>query len=214
MKGQRVLVWLPVRGDRYTSSRWWFQIFFIFIPTWGRFPFWLIFFRWVATINQSFFKEKNAAIPWFSICLKKKRWNLEVLASEVGVLKVLPVGSSPEKKKTPEIPAFLLRRLGPFLSFLNLCFDSIKDNERILLKWWFLNSSSFLIFPVSFCCQQTSTSQTLHPCWCENFRGIRPRCATTNQRVWLQLYLGTITTVDWWFRNPMTPTTVWIYRTL
>ena len=21
------------------SSRWWFQIFFIFIPTWGRFPF-------------------------------------------------------------------------------------------------------------------------------------------------------------------------------
>ena len=25
------------------QSRWWFQIFFIFIPTWGRFPFWLIF---------------------------------------------------------------------------------------------------------------------------------------------------------------------------
>ena len=24
-------------------SRWWFQIFCIFIPTWGRFPFWLIF---------------------------------------------------------------------------------------------------------------------------------------------------------------------------
>ena len=30
-------------------SRWWFQIFFIFTPTWGRFPFWLIFFRWVET---------------------------------------------------------------------------------------------------------------------------------------------------------------------
>ena len=25
----------------------WFQILFIFITTWGRFPFWLIFFRWV-----------------------------------------------------------------------------------------------------------------------------------------------------------------------
>ena len=25
----------------------WFQIFFIFTPIWGRFPFWLIFFRWV-----------------------------------------------------------------------------------------------------------------------------------------------------------------------
>ena len=31
-----------------------FQIFFIFIPIWGRFPFWLIFLRWVgSTTNQS-----------------------------------------------------------------------------------------------------------------------------------------------------------------
>ena len=33
-------------------TRWWFQIFFIFTPTWGRFPIWLIFFRWVETTNQ------------------------------------------------------------------------------------------------------------------------------------------------------------------
>ena len=33
-------------------SRWWFQTFFIFTPTWGRFPLWLIFFRWVETTNQ------------------------------------------------------------------------------------------------------------------------------------------------------------------
>ena len=33
------------------NSRWWFQIFFIFIPIWGRFPIWLIFFRWVETTN-------------------------------------------------------------------------------------------------------------------------------------------------------------------
>ena len=38
------------RGAR-TFSGWWFQIFFIFNPTWGRFPFWLIFFRWVETTN-------------------------------------------------------------------------------------------------------------------------------------------------------------------
>ena len=31
---------------------WWFQICFIFIPIWGRFPFWLIFLRWVETTNQ------------------------------------------------------------------------------------------------------------------------------------------------------------------
>ena len=28
------------------------HIFFIFIPTWGRFPSWLIFLRWVETTNQ------------------------------------------------------------------------------------------------------------------------------------------------------------------
>ena len=30
-----------------TKTMWWFQIFFMFTPTSGRFPFWLIFFRWV-----------------------------------------------------------------------------------------------------------------------------------------------------------------------
>ena len=33
-------------------SGWWFQIFLIFTPTWGRFPFWLIFVKWVETTNQ------------------------------------------------------------------------------------------------------------------------------------------------------------------
>ena len=32
-------------------ARWWFQIFFIFTPIWGRFPFWLTFFKWVETTN-------------------------------------------------------------------------------------------------------------------------------------------------------------------
>ena len=31
---------------------WWFQIFFIFIPTWGNDPIWLIFFKWAETTNQ------------------------------------------------------------------------------------------------------------------------------------------------------------------
>ena len=29
-----------------SASGWWFQRFFIFTPIWGRFPIWLIFFRW------------------------------------------------------------------------------------------------------------------------------------------------------------------------
>ena len=40
-----------VREVRYITC-WWFQIFFIFIPTWGNDPIWLIFFRWVETTNQ------------------------------------------------------------------------------------------------------------------------------------------------------------------
>ena len=38
--------------DLCCQTRWWFQIFFIFTPIWGRFPFWPIFFRWVETTNQ------------------------------------------------------------------------------------------------------------------------------------------------------------------
>ena len=33
-------------------TRWWFQTFFMFIPSCGRFPFRLIFFKWVETTNQ------------------------------------------------------------------------------------------------------------------------------------------------------------------
>ena len=40
-------------GDKQNSAGWWFQTFFIFTPIWGRFPFWLIFFKWVETTNQS-----------------------------------------------------------------------------------------------------------------------------------------------------------------
>ena len=41
----------------HVFCRWWFQTFFILTPIWGRFPFWLIFLRWVETTNL-FFVEK------------------------------------------------------------------------------------------------------------------------------------------------------------
>ena len=41
-------------------ARWWFQICFIFTPIWGRFPFWLIFFKWVETTNQLY-----SCLPFF-----------------------------------------------------------------------------------------------------------------------------------------------------
>ena len=47
-------------------SRWWFQIFFIFTPSWGRFPIWLIFFRWrVETTNQLW--EAIGPVCWVSL---------------------------------------------------------------------------------------------------------------------------------------------------
>ena len=46
--------WAP--GGKSTTSRWWQLIFFfMFTPIWGRFPIWLIFFRWVETTNQTCF---------------------------------------------------------------------------------------------------------------------------------------------------------------
>ena len=43
---------VPIKLETKNMTRWWFQIFFIFTPSWGRFPFLLIFFRWVETTNQ------------------------------------------------------------------------------------------------------------------------------------------------------------------
>ena len=43
--------WL-FRVSKRNWTRWWFQTCFIFIPTWRRFPCWLIFFTWVETTNQ------------------------------------------------------------------------------------------------------------------------------------------------------------------
>ena len=51
--------WNPWRSqkwcrDFFILSVWWFHIFFIFTPIWGRFPFWLIFFKGVLKPPSSF----------------------------------------------------------------------------------------------------------------------------------------------------------------
>ncbi len=35
----------PAKWCPGSKARWWFQLFFIFTPIWGRFPIWLIFFQ-------------------------------------------------------------------------------------------------------------------------------------------------------------------------
>ena len=49
--------WIHFTGDLLSFSGWWFQIVFIFTPIWGRFPIWLMVFKWVETTNQFFFSE-------------------------------------------------------------------------------------------------------------------------------------------------------------
>ena len=41
------------------TSRWWFQTFFIFTPIWGRFPFWLIFFRYQKSFQGLGWNQKR-----------------------------------------------------------------------------------------------------------------------------------------------------------
>ncbi len=59
--------WCLVSGYFYLhpylgGGWWWFQMFSIFTPIWGRLPFWHLFFRWVETTNQLYIAQKNAGI--------------------------------------------------------------------------------------------------------------------------------------------------------
>ena len=50
----------------WCKARWWFQIFFIFTPICRRFPFWLIFFKWVETTNQKEMRLNPEKIDWLA----------------------------------------------------------------------------------------------------------------------------------------------------
>ena len=49
MKQQSLISGFRVMKHPWSSSRWWFQIFSMFTPIRGRFPFWLICFKGVET---------------------------------------------------------------------------------------------------------------------------------------------------------------------
>ena len=55
-KGSKVEeIFVSVQWPNWPNSfGWWFQFFVIFNPTWGRFPIWLIFLKWVETTNSFF----------------------------------------------------------------------------------------------------------------------------------------------------------------
>ena len=66
--------YLKIRFYRYFRLVVATQIFFIFNPIWGRFPIWLIFFRWVETTNQfDYFDPFLQPLIWsFGSCPQKK----------------------------------------------------------------------------------------------------------------------------------------------
>ena len=60
---------------------WWFQIFFIFTPTWGRFPFWLTFLGWVETTNQFTSCRMWRMCRWKIVFFRFLRFSLTALVS-------------------------------------------------------------------------------------------------------------------------------------
>ena len=59
-------------NSHHVSSRWWFQILFIFTATWGYDPIWLIFFKGVETTNwMNSHHVSSISAPFFVVCAKK-----------------------------------------------------------------------------------------------------------------------------------------------
>ena len=55
------------------QNRWWFQIFLIFTPTWGKDPIWLRSFKWVPpTIEICLLNFCIRNICWLTICQKSQ----------------------------------------------------------------------------------------------------------------------------------------------
>ena len=63
-------------------ARWWFQTYFVFTSIWGRFPFWLIFFRWVETTNQPGVAPPKLCFGLFHCCLKRYVARRQLVSAE------------------------------------------------------------------------------------------------------------------------------------
>ena len=79
-------------------TRWWFQSFFIFTPTWRNDPIWLEFLRWVETITYSEwfiehfaprFCHKNSDERWISFSWELMLWRCITLLKGRSWLQVI-----------------------------------------------------------------------------------------------------------------------------
>ena len=103
--GTIVLNWSWSHNSKWSLFSWLgggFKYVFIFTPTWGRFPFWLIFFRWVETTIQIIVKlrchtynhgQMTLGVIYLAIsdkALKKTRFD-ESMGADVNIAKKLEI---------------------------------------------------------------------------------------------------------------------------
>ena len=81
-----------VSSKKKHFTRWWFQRFLIFTPAWGRFPMWLIFFKWVETTN--YFRYISRLIQPYLLSF----------GVEHGYFQMTPQWNGDWIPKNPEIP--------------------------------------------------------------------------------------------------------------
>ena len=92
------------------------QIFFSFTPTWGRFPFWLTFFRWVETTNYR--REHTKKRVYFKVVLEIIRYCVWITQSTC-----------------------IVSTWNPKQPFINHCFNWMIANIYIGNEWLFNQTS-------------------------------------------------------------------------
>ena len=115
-----------------SSTRWWFQIFFIFIPTWGRFPFWRAYF----SHGLGWFNHQLANIPWAFQEVLQLRTDLPLdCKGETGPWNLWWVGS-----RDPWVEGSGGRSISCGTVALRMCFFSNKFVEFSPENYWLVLS--------------------------------------------------------------------------
>ena len=97
LKASSDLFAVKTRGHLIHTTRWWFQIFFIFTPIWGRFPIWLY--------NNGL--KPPTSSEWYTSCLAKKghlQWQQRIIRLPSKHLKtpcccIFPLNQPPKKRQ-------------------------------------------------------------------------------------------------------------------
>ena len=93
-----------LRDLAQSMPSWWFQMFHVFTPTWGKDPIWLIFFNWLETTKQipvenvevTYHIRKSDRLVWVAskhprISENSRYWSSEIIAERSSsILREIP----------------------------------------------------------------------------------------------------------------------------